>query len=207
MSSASAKASSGEALLPRPGALLKALRLRKGLTLAEVSERTGLPVPTLSKLENDKISFSYDKLMQVSQGLKLDISELLSPEPSALPQIRAIGRRSVSRAGDGVTVHSGSYVYQHLGTDLLDKAFVPMVGEIRARSLEEFGEMIQHPGEEFVYVLKGALELHTRIYAPVLLDEGDSIYFDSDMDHAYISAGPGHCTVLSICSAARNRGD
>lgn len=189
----------------RPGALLKALRTRKGWTLAEVSERTGLPVPTLSKLENDKISFSYDKLMQVSRGLKLDIAELLSPKMAETPGLRMVARRSVSKAGEGVAVDSGTYVYKHLATDLLDKAFVPMVGEIKARSLEEFGEMIQHPGEEFCYVLKGRLILHTSIYAPVILDEGDSIYFDSDMGHAYVSAGPGPCIMLSICSEGRNR--
>jgi transcriptional regulator with XRE-family HTH domain len=205
MTSAPAGDLSSEATA-RPGALLKTFRTRKGWTLAEVSGRTGLPVSTLSKLENEKISFSYDKLMQISRGLKLDIAELLSPEASDAPPLRVIGRRSVSRAGDGVTVDSGSYVYQHLGTDLLDKAFVPMVGEIRARSLEEFGDMIQHPGEEFVYVLKGKLELHTSIYAPVVLEEGDSIYFDSDMGHAYIAAGPGPCIVLSICSGSRDRG-
>lgn len=188
----------------RPGALLKAFRARNGLTLAEVSERTGLPVPTLSKLENEKVSFSYDKLMQIARGLQLDIAELLSSDASEAPPLRVIGRRSVCRAGDGVTVDSGSYVYQHLGTDLLDRAFVPMIGEIKARSLDEFGDLIQHPGEEFVYVLKGKLELHTSIYAPVVLEEGDSIYFDSDMGHAYIAAGPDPCIVLSICSGSKD---
>lgn len=187
----------------RPGALLKALRARRGWTLAEVSERTGLPVPTLSKLENNKISFSYDKLMQISRGLKLDIAELLSPTASETPGLRMVARRSVAKAGEGVTVSSGSYVYKHLAIDLLDKAFVPMVGEINARSLEEFGEMIQHPGEEFAYVLKGRLALHTSIYAPAMLDEGDSIYFDSEMGHAYINAGDGPCIILSICSEGK----
>ena len=189
-----------------PGALLRALRVRSGWTLGEVSARTGLPTSTLSTLENGRMSFSYDKQMQIARGLDIDIAQLLSPDPAQAQSqpVRVVGRRSITRAGEGVTVHSGTYVYSHMAADLLDKKFVPMVGEIRARSLDEFGEMIQHPGEEFVYVLTGTLELHTSIYAPVTLEEGDSIYFDSDMPHAYVAVG-GRCRVLSICADGRPR--
>jgi transcriptional regulator with XRE-family HTH domain len=184
--------------------LLRALRVRNGWTLGDVSARTGLPASTLSKLENGRMSFSYDKLMQIARGLEIDIAQLLSPGPAQAQPVRVVGRRSLTRAGEGVTVHSGTYVYSHLAADLLDKKFVPMVGEIRARSLDEFGEMIQHPGEEFVFVLAGTLQLHTSIYAPVTLEGGDSIYFDSDMPHAYVAVG-GHCRVLSICADGRPR--
>ena len=88
----------------------------------------------------------------------------------------------------------------HPATDLLNKRFVPIVSEIRARSLDEFSEMIRHPGEEYSFVLEGTVALHTKLYAPVRLEVGDSIYFDSGMDHAYVNAGSGRCRVLSICS-------
>jgi len=52
--------------LARPGAALKALRRQHGWTLAEVSQRTGLPTSTLSKIENDKVSLSFDKLARLS---------------------------------------------------------------------------------------------------------------------------------------------
>ncbi|MGH7010293.1 MAG: cupin domain-containing protein, partial [Caulobacteraceae bacterium] len=94
--------------------------------------------------------------------------------------------------------------YGHLypASDLLNKRFIPIVAEIRARSIEEFGELIRHPGDEFAYVLEGEVEIHTDVYAPVRLMSGDSIYFDSQMGHAYIAVGPDPCRVLSICSAA-----
>ena len=81
----------------------------------------------------------------------------------------------------------------------MNKRFIPIVAEVRARSLAEFGEMIRHPGEEYAHVLEG-VDLHTDLYAPVRLETGDSIYFDSGMGHAYIAAAPGLCRVLSICS-------
>ena len=72
--------------------------------------------------------------------------------------------------------------------------------EIRARSLSEFGEMIRHSGEEYAFVLEGTVELHTELYAPVSLEVGDSIYFDSGMGHVYLAVGNGPCRVLAICS-------
>jgi uncharacterized cupin superfamily protein len=76
------------------------------------------------------------------------------------------------------------------------------VAEIKARSLAEFGELVVHPGEELAFVLEGTVDLYTALYAPVRLNVGDSIYFDSGMGHAYIAVGEGACRVLSICTGA-----
>ena len=67
--------------------------------------------------------------------------------------------------------------------------------------MEELGELIRHPGEEYTFVLEGEVDFHTSLYAPVRLKTGDSIYFDSGMGHAYIAASEGRCRVLSLCSA------
>jgi transcriptional regulator with XRE-family HTH domain len=183
----------------KPGTVLKSLRLANGWTLAEVSRRTGLPVSTLSKVENDKMSLSYDKLTRISRGLEIDIGQLFSSEANpALAQVR--GRRSITRAGEGRLIETDTYETTFCATELLNKRFVPLIAEIRARSMAEFGEMIRHPGEEFAYVLEGTVELHTDLYAPLRLETGDSIYFDSGMGHAYVNVGEGRCRVLSICS-------
>ena len=53
-------------------------RLSKGLTLRELAARVGMPYSTLSKLENGKMSFTYDKLIRLAQGLGIDLQELMS---------------------------------------------------------------------------------------------------------------------------------
>ncbi|HEY3948913.1 XRE family transcriptional regulator [Phenylobacterium sp.] len=188
----------------RPGAVVKSLRLANGWTLAEVSRRTGLPVSTLSKLENDKMSLSYDKLARISKGLEIDIGVLFSNAPSPAPG-RLSGRRSITRAGEGRLIETETYESLYPATDLLNKRFVPIVSEILARSLSEFSELIRHPGEEYAYVLSGVIELHTELYAPVRLESGDSIYFDSGMGHAYLAASPGPCRLLTICSGEESQ--
>ena len=188
----------------KPGSVLKSLRLANGWTLAEVSRKTGLPVSTLSKVENDKMSLSYDKLARISRGLEIDIGVLFSSE-ATVPLSLATGRRSITRAREGRLIETDAYVHHYPATDLLNKRFIPIVAEVRARSIAEFGEMIRHPGEEYAFVLEGAVELHTDLYAPLTLKVGDSIYFDSGMGHAYLAAAPGTCRVLSICAGEESQ--
>src|SRR5215469_2832323 len=185
----------------RPGAALKAVRRRQGWTLAEVSRRTGLPTSTLSKIENDKMSLTFDKLTRLSAGLQIDISALFSGDAGANGETGATGRRSIARAGEGKAIKTKNYSHLYPAWDLLNKSIIPIVADLHARSLEEFGELIRHPGEEYAYVLEGEVDFYTSLYAPVRLKTGDSIYFDSGMGHAYVAASEGRCRVLSMCSA------
>ncbi len=134
---------------PRPGAALKALRVERGWTLAEVSERTSLPVSTLSKIENDRVSLSYDRIAQIGKGLGVDIARLFEP-----PRGHAsTGRRSVTRAGEGRLLRSESATMLLPADDLLHKHFAPAIIELHATSLEAFGPLQRHVGEAFLFVL------------------------------------------------------
>jgi uncharacterized cupin superfamily protein len=83
----------------------------------------------------------------------------------------------------------------------LNKHSIPILIDVTAKSLEEFGEFNRHPGEEMLYVIDGELDLYTSTYLPLNLKKGDSIYFDSNMGHAYIAVGDQPCRVLSLCVA------
>jgi transcriptional regulator with XRE-family HTH domain len=187
-----------------PGAALKALRNQRGWTLAEVSSRTGLPISTLSKIENERISLTYDKLALLSASLNVDIAQLFAP-PMGLMRGAVIGRRSYTPGGQGQAIETGKYGHTYPAADFLNKRFIPIIAELRARTLEEFGELIRHPGEEYAYVLEGTVLFHTELYAPVTMRKGDSIYFDSGMGHAYLAAESGPCRVLSICSGPESQ--
>src|ERR1700743_1065127 len=131
----------------RPGAALKALRMQRGWTLAEVSARTDLPCSTLSKIENDRMSLSYDKLARISSGLGVDISQLFAPQVVGIPGGTVNGRRSITPAGQGQTIETENHAHLYPAADFLNKRFVPVIAELRSRTLEEFGEMIRHSGE------------------------------------------------------------
>jgi transcriptional regulator with XRE-family HTH domain len=184
--------------MAQPGAAVKAFREARGWTLSETSQRTGLTISTLSKIENNRVSLNFEKLSRLSAGLGIDIASLLDQRAAAPRSVRSAGRRSVTRGDEGAVIDTGPYRHVYLATDLLSKSFTPIVAEVRARSMADFGELIRHPGEEFAYVLEGEIELHTDIYAPLALRTGDSVFFDSSMGHAYLAAASGPCRILSI---------
>ncbi|HEY1091275.1 MAG TPA: XRE family transcriptional regulator [Burkholderiaceae bacterium] len=197
-----------------PGDHIRSVRKRLGLTLAELNARTGLAVSTLSKLEKGNVSLSYDKLMLLSRGLGVDMAELLVDAPGGSSRTTPPGgggRRVVQRAGEGQVVQTRSYGQTYLAAELLNKRFTPLIAEVHARTMEEFkaefGDFIRHPGEEFAYVLEGEVEFHSELYAPVLLKAGDSIYFDSEMGHAYLKASAGTCRLVASCAPRHGAGD
>lgn len=184
------------------GESLRRIRKQKEMTLTELGEKCGMPISTISKIENNKMSLTYDRLLQICQALDIDLSQLFTgsatgEETAVLPS----GRRSLNRHGTGYAIDTPNYAHLFPAADLLHKRAVPIIGKIHARKLEDFGALISHPGEEFAIVLKGTVDLYSDLYTPVRLETGDSIYFDSGMAHAYIAAGEGPCRVLSVCTS------
>ena len=187
---------------PTLGALLRSLRDRQGWTLKQMSAKCGIPVSTLSKVEHDRLTLSYDKLYQISQRLGLRMSELFAePSDDAVPAVTA--RRSIGGYDKAVRVETPNYDYYYLCTELRRKRMVPVITKIRAKSVEQFGELVHHAGEEYVYVLKGKIIVTTEFYDPVTLGEGESIYIDSNMGHAYLAAEDcDEAEVLGVMSSA-----
>lgn len=187
---------------PTLGTVMKGIRSRNGWTLKEMSAKSGIPVSTLSKVEHDRLTLSYDKLQQLSQRLSIRMSDLFAEdEENDAP--RVTGRRSIGTIDQAVRVTTDNYDYHYLCTDLRQKRMIPIITRIRAHSASEFGELVRHQGEEFIYVLEGAIEIHTEFYDPVSLKTGQGIYLDSSMGHAYVvAAGFEEALVLGVCSSA-----
>jgi transcriptional regulator with XRE-family HTH domain len=186
---------------PNLGTIMRALRDRFGWTLKEMSKHSGIPFSTLSKVENGRLTLSYDKLQQVSLRLKIPMSELFAI-PGEGRDLQVTGRRSIGRTADSVRITTPNYDYYYLNTELRRKRMIPIITKIRAKSLQEFGELVRHKGEEVVYVITGSIEVHTEFYDPVVINEGELIYIDSSMGHAYLVAeGCEEAITLGVCSA------
>lgn len=178
------------------GQRLRRIRKQQRWTLAQVSGRTGLAVSTISKVERGRMSLAYDKFMLLAQGLGVDVGELFGRSGESFAP-RSV---AVTRANEADYHETDLYVYEMLGTELRNKAMVPMMGRIRAHDRRDFDEFVRHPGEEFLIVLEGTLEVHLEDREPILLGPHDSIYFDSSMGHVYVSAGETDATIVVVCT-------
>jgi len=183
-----------------PSAALRAARLARGMTLRDLAAKTGIAYSTLSKIENGKMGITYDKLHRLALGLEIDVAELVAPEVSAEDEGGILGRRSVNRAGNWLGAVTERYSHHYPAAELLNKLMVPIVIDVQARSIEELGGLVKHEGEEFLLVISGSMELHSSLYAPLALNAGDSVYFDSGMGHGYVRTSDAPCKVISVCA-------
>src|SRR3984893_16702476 len=152
------------------GELIRLVRLRNGWTLRQMGEKVGIPFSTLAKVEQNKLTLTYDKLQQFSSRLGMTMTALLAqaetPEHESTAAV-VTARRSLAANGNSVQILTPNYDYEYLCADLREKRMVPIIAKIRARDSAEFGEPLRHTGEEFVFVLEGAIEVHLQFYTPV----------------------------------------
>ena len=181
------------------GKRIRALRRDKGWTLAQVAERSGLAVSTISKAERGVIALTYDRLAQLANGLGADMAAFFDAQGSRFED----GAFAVARKGEFRRQETSNYVYEMLFPELWQKAMTPMMGTLKARDILDFDEFVRHPGQEFLVVMEGAVTVHLEGREPVVLHEGDSIYFDSSRGHLYASSGEADARILVVCAAPR----
>jgi transcriptional regulator with XRE-family HTH domain len=186
------------------GSLIRLVRQKNGWTLRQMSEKVGIPLSTLAKVEADKLSLTYDKLQQFTSRLGLTMVEFLAqgeaPATELLPKV-VTARRSLTVSGNSIQIATPNYDYEYLCADLRKKRMVPIFMRIRSHDIGEFGEPLKHQGEEFIFVIEGTIEVHLQFYSPVTLTEGQGIYLDSTMGHAYMAKDCESALVLAVCSS------
>ncbi|RBO53108.1 transcriptional regulator [Rhodovulum sp. BSW8] len=178
------------------GRRVRELRTEKGWTLEQAARQAGLARSTLSKIENDQMSPTYDALKKLATGLGVSVPQLFTPMRGA----RAGGRMAVTRTGEGAAHATATYEHELMAGALARKRMMPYRTRIRARDVAEFDGWVRHEGEEFLYVLTGVVRLYTEFYAPVDMRRGDSAYYDATMGHNLVSVSQEDATVLWVTS-------
>ncbi len=183
-------------LTQQAGVAVRKLRLSKGWTLQQLSEKSGVPLSTLSKLELGQSSLTYDKILRICRALDVDPGLSILQQAATTPSPSA--RRAVIRAGEGEAVAFGQHTAKAAAQDLLQKSFTPLTVTLQPSDRGNSRQTL--PGEVYVLVLTGAAMLHTDVYAPLKLNAGDAIFFDGSTEHALHAAGEEPCTALMIVS-------
>jgi transcriptional regulator with XRE-family HTH domain len=176
------------------GTRIVEIRKSRGISLRQLAKLTTIPVSTLSKVQNGFASLSYHQLKKLADGLGVEFTELFTGRSVDIKT----GRRAFTKAGEGLKETTERYRFELLCAELSNKRMIPGIMAISARSLEQAGGLVSHPGEEFIWVLDGTIEVITEDYRPTPMSPGDSLYLDSSSSHAYVCTGEKPARVLAV---------
>ena len=173
------------------GGKIRELRLKRRMTLKDISERTGFSTALLSQIENNIVSPPISTLWKIAQALDVKLTYFFQQSPIEQQDYFIV------RRGQGKPVFRQesrySITYFSLGYGKEGRKMDPFLIEFSGR--EEPTEPWGHEGEEFLYVLKGRMEL-TYGDKVIILEEGDSIYYDSRVSHK--AEAPEGTVVLAV---------
>ncbi|TKF76912.1 XRE family transcriptional regulator [Vibrio kanaloae] len=178
----------------RLGQRIKDIRSKLGITLEEASQRTGLARSTLSKIENEQISPTFQAMQKLAMGLQIDMPQLFEPPRKKV----ATGRRDLTKAGQGKPHPTPTYEHELLATELSNKKMMPFKSRVRARTFEEYSDWVRHDGEEFLMIISGDVMFYSEFYEPVPMSEGDSMYYDANMGHMLVSISTEDALILWV---------
>jgi transcriptional regulator with XRE-family HTH domain len=173
------------------------LRKERKWTLKDAASASGVAASTLSKIERNELSPTISTLQKIASGFGLDVIQLLSnrEEPQKLA-----GRRSITRAHGGSMHQTKTCVNEVLCHDLKHKKMTPLYTTIGARSVEDYSSWPTSDAEIFLFVVKGTLVVNSRLYEPIELEQGDSMYYDASTEHLWTTKGPEDAEILWMIS-------
>ena len=176
---------------------LIAQRIRTLRDIAQISQEAcakdlGVPLETYCGYESGSTDIPASFLYQVAGKFNVELSSLLTGEE---PRLRVY---AVTRAGRGVRVdRRKDYGYQSLAFNFIDKKMEPFLITVEPRPESDQVPMNTHPGQEFNYVLEGALKVVVEGHE-VLLSPGDSIYFDARHSHGMKAIGQAPAKFVAV---------
>ena len=181
------------------GSKIKGLRETKNLSLEEIAERSGLTVEQITSIENDQNLPSLGPLIKIARALGVRLGTFMDDNDALGPVVcRAADReatRSISFSNDssisfsnGATDARKHMEYHPLAQQKAGRHMEPFVIDINPEDAPNF-QLSAHEGEEFIYVMQGEVEI---VYGKETynLKEGDSIFYDSIVNH-HVHGAPG----------------
>lgn len=166
------------------GKRIKAFRTRKRITLEQLARQAGFTKGYLSKVEKSKKSPPVSTLGILARALGVTISALLGEEAprTSLCLVRKNERPLISRDGTAF-----GYSYEAMAYKYPNKIMEPFLLTLPVKPKKR--TVYQHEGEEILFVIQGTMKF-THGNEEYIVNEGDSIYFDSSLPHFGESIGP-----------------
>jgi transcriptional regulator with XRE-family HTH domain len=188
--------SGGETVL-KVGENVREIRKRKGLSLQDMSHRTGLEIEVLSEIEEGKVAPPLGTIIKLSKALEMKTGFFISgTEELPYTIVRKDNRVLISRYDPEKSDRYG-YEFYSLAPFKKNRHMEPLIVTLEPSDIEERST---HDGQEFIYVLEGIMEVRLGDETH-LLEPGDAIYYDSTVPHLVKSHGEHPTKILAVLHA------
>jgi len=171
---------------------LKDLREIAGLSTASLAELIGVTAEEYTGYESGDVDIPIGDLYEAARILNVELTAILTGEDPKLHSYCLV------RKGKGVNVdRKNPYKYQSLAYNFAYKATEPFLVEVTPDTEDTPVHLNNHPGQEFNYVIEGTLLIRVDGH-DLTLQEGDSLYFDSGLNHGMKALGGKPAKFLAI---------
>jgi transcriptional regulator with XRE-family HTH domain len=167
---------------------IKDLRQAKGYTLKDLSAKTELSVSFLSQVERGSSSLAITSLKKIADAFDVSITEFFDSETNYNYAVKMENRKPFKIEGSPAT-------YTRLNGEFGGRSLEPLLVTLSPN--QEQTQSSNHPGEEFYYVLKGAV-LFNVDGKEYFVREGDSIHFPSTVSHFWENPLNEESTILCV---------
>jgi transcriptional regulator with XRE-family HTH domain len=179
------------------GDRIRRVREMRGLTVSDLSSRTGIDIDTLGRIESSKLVPALGQLVRLGKALDMKMGYFISPGiDKPMTVVCKHERLLVSRYGEARSMLYG-YSYESLAPDKANRLMEPFIITLVPTDTEEFST---HAGQEFLYVLEGEIKVQVGEHADSL-KAGDAVYYDSNQPHLVRCAGNTPAKVLAVLYA------
>lgn len=179
------------------GQKIRDLRAAKKLRLVELGRHAGLSSALLSKIERGKMYPTLPTLLRIALVFGVGLDHFFSQERRALAVVRRKDRqRFPERAGVGKV----AYHFESPDFPAKLRRLHAFLADFQPAELDDV-RLHRHAGAELIYVLEGKLGLYVRAQE-IVLEQEDSVYFDSSQQHGYRRVGRKSCKALVVTTPA-----
>ena len=180
------------------GPKLRALRLKKSMGLVELGKHTGLSPALLSKLERDKLYPTLPTLLRIALVFNVGLDYFFTDERKR-HVVSVVKKEERIKLPDHPGTEDTAYYFESLDFKCNERRTNSYLAEFEPIAEEKL-KPHQHPGSEFLHVMKGRLGLRIGM-DDYELDAGDSIYFDPSVPHTYRRVGKQPCQAMIVTAS------
>lgn len=179
------------------GDRLRQIREGRKIEGKDLAKRAGISEELLQQIENNQTIPSLSPLIKIARSLGVRLGTFLDNEVTQSPVVvRAGTSDKVVRFKDSQRLYGNELDFYSLAANKKDRHMEPFLIHISPSDSEESSPST-HEGEEFIYVLEGAIQIQYG-QKEYTLQAGDSIYYDSILPHDVQSAGKKSAKILAV---------